>query len=716
MQKLLSVPPAVQHSAFQLRGRSVPEWFWTCDPPGQKLGSGGGTAFLVADAWRQTGGGQKFCDWAGREKRLIIHAGGQSRRLPAYAACGKALVPVPVYRWARGQRIDQTLLDLQLPLLERLLGKAPPHLRWLVASGDVLIRADIPARLPEADVLVCGLWGEADLATRHGVFFSSRSRPEELLFMRQKPSIEELRNLSPDYLFQIDIGIWLFSDAAFDFLLRSSGLDPETGEWIEGGPLEYDLYGDFGLRLGGDPTHPDEACARFSSACVPLPGGTFYHFGRTEDLIHSSVELQNVVTDLREIQMRNIKPNADIFVQNADTRGLELSNGQRLLWIENATVGSGWKLGQRHVLTGVPPNDWRIEVPPGICLDFVPVVREEVALRPYGFSDSFREAVGDCHTHWMEQPIQAWLKNRGLRLDELGLDPEVDLQDAKLFPVFAREALSENFVCWMVAAGELDDPESREIYLRARRLSASELGTIADLDRLQAQRQRLLLASVPLLMKNARRSVFYQIDLKHAAGLWKNPDAPELPDEAPSAEKEVLSFVHDRMFRFEVQRHRGSTNEELERSAFGALQKHLVESVASETPAPVISLLADQIVWGRSPVRLDFAGGWTDTAPYCLLHGGSVVNAAVELNGQPPIQVFARLCDEPVIVLRSIDLGESATIRTYADVGSYAKVGSGFSIPKAAFALAGFHPAFQAGVNYGDLKTQLRSFGGGIEL
>ena len=65
----------------------------------------------------------------------------------------------------------------------------------------------------------------------------------------------------------------------------------------------------------------------------------------------------------------------------------------------------------------------------------------------------------------------------------------------------------------------------------------------------------------------------------------------------------------------------------------------------------------DQIVWARSPVRLDLAGGWTDTPPYCIEHGGKVLNVAVDLNGQPPIQVFARLSDRPELVVRSIDLG-----------------------------------------------------------
>ena len=45
---------------------------------------------------------------------------------------------------------------------------------------------------------------------------------------------------------------------------------------------------------------------------------------------------------------------------------------------------------------------------------------------------------------------------------------------------------------------------------------------------------------------------------------------------------------------------------------------------------PTSTLLEKQIVWGRCPVRLDIAGGWSDTPPFCFEHGGSVLNIAVE--------------------------------------------------------------------------------------
>lgn len=81
VQLLLSLPvPSVE---FFRETHASPEWFATSDPPGVKLGSGGGTVHLLAEAWRATSGELPFEEWLADSPKLIIHGGGQSRRLPA---------------------------------------------------------------------------------------------------------------------------------------------------------------------------------------------------------------------------------------------------------------------------------------------------------------------------------------------------------------------------------------------------------------------------------------------------------------------------------------------------------------------------------------------------------------------------------------------------------------------------------------------------------
>jgi galactokinase/mevalonate kinase-like predicted kinase len=162
-------------------------------------------------------------------------------------------------------------------------------------------------------------------------------------------------------------------------------------------------------------------------------------------------------------------------------------------------------------------------------------------------------------------------------------------------------------------------------------------------------------------------------------------------------------------------RQKGHEFQEEEKKAFDYLRDTVLEHFQQQPVEPKIHLLPDQIAWGRSPVRLDLAGGWTDTPPYCFLYGGKVVNMAVELNGQPPLHCYIKSTEKAEIVIRSIDLGAQETLTTFDELRAFHNVGSPFSIPKAALALAGFIPEFAA-IKYASLQKQLADMGGGLEL
>ena len=132
---------------------------------------------------------------------------------------------------------------------------------------------------------------------------------------------------------------------------------------------------------------------------------------------------------------------------------------------------------------------------------------------------------------------------------------------------------------------------------------------------------------------------------------------------------------------------------------------------------PKNSLRSDEIIWSRAPARLDLGGGWTDTPPYTLERGGCVINAAVDLNGQAPIQVYARVLKEREIRINSIDHSVREVIPTLDDLLDYSEPTSRFGLAKASLALSGFAPdtaAWPKGTN--SLEQMLDHFGGGIEL
>ena len=705
MQKLLSLPPNLIHCFHELEEVNHADWFCTSDPIGSKLGSGGGTTWLLQACHQEFAPQDTFSDWIGREKRILLHAGGQSRRLPSYGPSGKILTPIPIFSWERGQKLGQNLLSLQLPLYERIMKQAPAELNTLIASGDVYIRSEKPLQdIPNVDVVCYGLWVNPSLATHHGVFVSDRKRPEVLDFMLQKPSLEELESLSKTHLFLMDIGIWILSDRAVEVLMKRS-LKEGTNDINY-----YDLYSDYGLALGEHPKTEDKEINQLSVAILPLPGGEFYHYGTSHELISSTLSIQDKVRDQRKIMHRKVKPNPAIFIQNSITQ-ISLSADNANLWIENSHIGEGWKLGSRQIITGIPENHWDICLPDGICVDIIPVGEHDFVARPYGLDDVFKGALEKATTTYLNIPFPQWMAERGITWNDIKGRTD-DLQAASIFPKVASVEELGILVRWMTSEPQLE--EGKELWLKAEKVSADEISAGANLKRLYAQRSSFRKENWKGLAANYEKSVFYQLDLQNAANEFVRLDL-----NVPNALKEdaaPMVRIHNRMLRARIMKLRGDDSwQKEEQAAFQLLRDGLLGVMPERKNRPVLSVYSDQIVWGRSPVRIDVAGGWTDTPPYSLYSGGSVVNLAIELNGQPPLQVYVKPCKEYHIVLRSIDMGAMEIIRNYEELQDYKKVGSPFSIPKAALSLAGFAPAFSAEV-YASLEEHLKAFGSGIEI
>ena len=568
MKKLLSLPANLVECFHDLEQVDRTEWFCTSDPVGSKLGSGGGTAWLLEACRQEWAPELSMHEWLGQEKRILLHAGGQSRRLPGYAPSGKILTPVPVFRWARGQRLSQNLLALQLPLYEQIMKNAPDSLHTLIASGDVFIRASKPLQpIPEADVVCYGLWVDPNLAKNHGVFVSSRQSPDKLDFMLQKPSVEELGNLMKTHLFLMDIGIWLLSDRAVELLVKRSHRNGELAF--------YDMYSEFGLTLGEHPKIQDEELNQLSVAILPLPGGEFYHYGTSRELISSTLNVQNIVIDQREIMLYKVKPHPAMFVQNADIAN-PLTSKNSEIWIENSCVGKEWTLHQQNIVTGVPANHWALDVPKGVCVDVVPMGEKEYVARPYGFHDAFRGDLSDEDTLYLGRPFVEWLSLRGLDLEHV--ECTHDLQAARLFPVTDSVDDLGLVMRWMISEPDLQ--EGKDIWLRCPKMSADEISAKANLRRLNAQREAFRVSNWSVLAKNYDYSVFYQLNLEDAARQYVHYGL-SLPKDLPET-MPMMTRVSDQMFRARVMQLEGKPYQEYEARAFGLMREGLTEAALAK--------------------------------------------------------------------------------------------------------------------------------------
>ncbi len=709
MKHLISVPPITVPHFHSISGLPKKDWFVSSDPKNKKVGSGGGTAHILSELFQQEKE-TDFLPWLEKENRVIIHAGGQSRRLPAYAPIGKSLIPMPVFRWSRGQEINQRLIHLQSPLFDKILENSPKSLNTLIASGDTLIfeGKKLP-EIPEADIVCFGLWLEPEKACNHGVFFAKPEKPEELDFMMQKPAISDIQKLIHEYYFLMDIGIWLLSAKAINILMKNSGWN--GGNFKNEIPEFYDLYSEFGLALGSSPQITNPEINDLKVALVNLEGGEFHHLGNTSELVSSNVKIQNRVHDQREIWHKHVKPHPSIFVLNADAK-INYTDKNKNIWIENSVIPPTWKLKANHSLTGIPENNWDVELEQGNSLDIIRLNKNEFVIRNYDFMDSFRGKRVSETTIFLGESLSEWLIKRDLIDAFESYDEKEDIFNLPLFPLVEKEDLTKDFIHWLLHKNPKQNNGFSEFWRKTKKLSCSDISEITEITIQEKSRKEKQIRNFSALASNFQNSVFYQLDLKKAATAFVTNNL-KLPKELDQQNNWLP--LHDKMFRAFYHREKKQDWQKEEKAAFTYLQKEIIAIHKKNTVDPTINLLPDQIAWGRSPVRLDLAGGWTDTPPYCFLYGGQVVNVAVELNGQPPLHCYLKNSEKHEIVLRSIDLGAREILYSFEDIRSFENIQSAFSIPKAALALCGFLPEF-ASKKYATLEDQLKAMGGGLEI
>lgn len=99
---------------------------------GKRVGSGGATFNVMAWLAGQEGGSSKKIF---KNKRiLVIHSGGDSKRIPQYSVCGKLFSPVP-RELPNGS--PSTLFDEFMISTAMIAGRIQEGM--LVMSGDVLL-------------------------------------------------------------------------------------------------------------------------------------------------------------------------------------------------------------------------------------------------------------------------------------------------------------------------------------------------------------------------------------------------------------------------------------------------------------------------------------------------------------------------------------------------------------------------------------------------
>ena len=162
------------------------------DIEGKRIGSGGSTLHALACVLHRERPGAGPASFEEAEailsglRILIVHAGGDSRRLPAYSHCGKMFVPIP----AKGQpSVASTLFDRLVPAFLKLPEGSRGQV--VVASGDALILFDVSAvELARPGITALGSFASSKEAAHHGVFCTGKDGSVKRYLQKPSPDAQ----------------------------------------------------------------------------------------------------------------------------------------------------------------------------------------------------------------------------------------------------------------------------------------------------------------------------------------------------------------------------------------------------------------------------------------------------------------------------------------------------------------------------------------------
>ena len=647
------------------------------DPDGLRVGSGGATLNALKYIRER--------EPSFRAKRVLcIHSGGDSKRVPQYSACGKLFSPVPreLPNGARSTLFDEFMIGMS---------GVPSRISegMLVLSGDVLLLFNpLQIDAPSSGAAALSFKEDVETGKDHGVFHMDETGDVgEFLHKQPVETLKKRGAVNEQGKVDIDTGAVLLG-ADLLAALYSLVDTPEKFAAFVNDRARLSFYGDFLYPLAsrstreqfyrekpeGDFTPELRACRTavwdalhaFRMRLLRLSPAAFIHFGTTRELRALMTEdvKQYAFLDWKRCVLGRASERYalnNVVVEHGCEIGADC-------YLEDSYVLEQSRVGAGAVLSHVTVRDR--EVPADVALHGLRLCDGRFVVRVYGVGDNPKEAT------FLGEPLA-----------RLGEWPS--LWEAEIYPVCGtlEQAVDAALNLYALARGEGD----RAAWETAERTSLRASFNAAD--------TRFIIDWEASLRETAQAEALLEIAAREgtaaeAAALFKD-GAPSERQRRLIEEKAARAMPSARMrVWYDLGRILSGTSEgeDYMRRAFAEI-RNIVLSGAAETarvPAPLAP--AKDEITVRLPLRVNWGGGWTDTPPYCNEKGGAVLNAAILLNHDYPVEVRVRRLDRPVVVLESADLNAYGEFDSIAALQDCHNPYDSFALHKAALIACGVIP------------------------
>lgn len=708
------------------------------DPDGKRVGSGGATLQVLRKLAEQE-------DIAGdfhNKRILVIHSGGDSKRVPQYSVCGKLFSPVP--RELPDGRAS-TLFD------EFLIGMAgvPSRFRegMLVLSGDVLLLFNplqIDAQFHGAAAI--SMKSPVDVGKDHGVFLNNgKDYVKKFLHKQSIETLEKLGAVNTHGNVDLDTGAVLFDvnlmNALLSLVQTNGKIDAEKYARFVNEKSRISLYGDFLYPLAEDSTleqyykeQPEgtfceeltecrtriwEALHSFRMKLICLSPAEFIHFGTTRELLALLTDeiADYEYLDWKPMVFTNYKSEKKIqtAVHNALIEGtVQLADK---CYVENSWLRGNTVLEKDCVISQLELKDVTV---PSMVLHGVALKRENgekrYIVRGYGIKDNPKKTLEERGS-FLDGDLQSFINLNNLKTEDIWESEDHSLWKAKLYPVTDSQ---EKAVSWALLLHRMSSEKVDEVkvseWKSLKRYSLEESFQIADASVLVPWEEKLENRILIERFLNRLRAGEHYVDSLKTFGITELDEKQfdmlmEMAEkELPFEEKIRVLYSISRSMKFMKKNFHGTSYDQIEQKCFATIQQEIFK--ASNVNQVKKYKIAENQVKVSLPVRVNWGGGWTDTPPYCNEKGGVVLNAAILLNGQEPIEVELRKLSEKHIEFASLDLDAHGVVTTATEIQDCHNPYDSFALHKAALIACGIIPM----EGEADLEKILDEMGGGFYM
>ena len=421
------------------------------DPEGKRVGSGGATFQVMRYIAEQEP--ERENPFKNR-RILVIHSGGDSKRVPQYSAIGKLFSPVP--RELPDGR-SSTLFD------EFIVGMSgvPSRIQegMLVLSGDVLLLFNplqIDAQLDGAAAI--SIKEPVATGKNHGVFLNDGHDYVKCFLHKQtEERLREMGAVNKAGNVDLDTGAVLFGSALLQALFRlistEGKVDEKKFRQFCNEEARISFYGDFLYPLANDSTLEDfykeaaegqlnealhecrtqiwNAIHHFSMKLLCLSPAEFIHFGTTR-------ELRSLVTkDVQDYEFLDWKMQVNSAVQKEGFAAHNAYVGSRAkigkeAYLENCYILGNSEVGDGTVLSHVRIMDRKI--PEQIVMHGIELTGGKKVISIYGVPDNPKGKYPG-EVSFLGTTLNQFMTQNEVMKEELWKGEETYLWFADLYPV-----------------------------------------------------------------------------------------------------------------------------------------------------------------------------------------------------------------------------------------------------------------------------------------